>query len=53
MAVQNIEVTTESILGAVVRMPEREFNEFIKKAKQLPTERRNGKIKLIQKLEQS
>ena len=55
MAVQNIEVTTESILSAVVRMPEREFNEFIKKAKKL----RNGsdtakwtkdEVKLIQKL---
>ena len=55
MAVQIIEVTTESILNAIVRMPEREFNEFIKKAKKL----RNGsgtakwtkdEVKLIQKL---
>lgn len=55
MAVQNIEVTTESILSVVVRMPEREFNEFIKKAQKL----RNGsstakwtkdEVKLIQKL---
>lgn len=55
MAVQQIEVTTESILSAVVRMPEREFNEFIKRAKKL----RNGsstvkwskdEVKLIQKL---
>ncbi|CAN5582158.1 hypothetical protein BH20ACI4_BH20ACI4_01760 [soil metagenome] len=55
MAVQNIEVTTESILSVIVRMPEREFNEFIKKAKKL----RNGsstakwtkdEVKLIQKL---
>lgn len=55
MAVQNIQVTTESLLNAVVRMPEREFNDFIKKAKKL----RNGsgaakwtkdEVTLIQKL---
>ena len=55
MAVQNIEVTTESILSAVVRMPEREFNEFIKKAKKLrngsdTTKWTNNEVKLIQKL---
>lgn len=41
MAVQNIEVTTESILSTVVRMPEKEFNDFIEKAKKL----RNGSSK--------
>ncbi len=52
---QNIEVTTESILSAVVRMPEREFNEFIKKAKKLrngsdTAKWTNDEVKLIQKL---
>ncbi len=55
MAVQNLEVSTESILDAVVRLPKREFDEFIEKAKKL----RNGshkskwtkdEVKLIQKL---
>lgn len=41
MAVQNLEVTTESILSAVVRMPEDEFDKFVEKAKKL----RNGSRK--------
>ncbi|MGI8670908.1 MAG: hypothetical protein ACR2J3_13840 [Aridibacter sp.] len=35
MAVQNIEVTTESILCAVVRLPENEVDKLFKDAKRL------------------
>ncbi len=35
MAIQNLEVTTESILSAVVRMPESEVEQLFKTAKQL------------------
>lgn len=35
MAVQNIEVTTESILSAVVRMPESEVEQLFRDAKRL------------------
>lgn len=35
MAVQNIEVTTESILSAVVRLPENEVDKLFKDAKRL------------------
>lgn len=35
MAVQNLEVTTESILSAVVRMPESEVERLFKTAKRL------------------
>lgn len=35
MVVQNLEVTTESILNAVVKMPEKEFDKFVEKAKKL------------------
>jgi hypothetical protein len=42
MAVHQLEITTENLLDAVVRMPESDFNRFIKKARQL---RRNGEDK--------
>lgn len=41
MAVQNLEVTKESLLNAVVEMPEKEFDKFIEEAKKL----RNGSKK--------
>jgi hypothetical protein len=55
MAVQNLEVTTESLLNAVVRLPKDEFDEFIQKAKKLRNGSRKSKwtkdeVKLIQKL---
>ena len=41
MSIQNIDVTTESILKAVIRMPDNEFDKFIEEAKKL----RNGSRK--------
>lgn len=41
MAVQHLEVSTENLLSAVVRMPEDEFDKFVEKAKKL----RNGSRK--------
>ncbi len=35
MAVQNLEVTTESILSAVIRLPENEVDKLFKDAKRL------------------
>lgn len=40
MAVQNLEVTTESILSAVVRMPEDELGQLFEDAKRM--EKREG-----------
>lgn len=57
MAVQNLEVTKESLLNAVVEMPEKEFDKFIEEAKKL----RNGskkiswtkdEIKIIEKIKE-
>lgn len=35
MAVQHSEMTTENLLNAVVRMPDKEFDKFVEKAKKL------------------
>jgi len=35
MAVHNLEVSTENLLQAVVRMPAKEFERFLKNAKQI------------------
>jgi hypothetical protein len=55
MAIQNLEVTTESILSAVVRMPEDEFDKFVEKAKKLRAKSRKSswtqrEIEIIQKI---
>ncbi|CAN5280449.1 hypothetical protein BH20ACI1_BH20ACI1_10340 [soil metagenome] len=55
MAVQNLEVTTESILSAVSQMPEKEFENFIEKAKRLHKQPKKSvwtkqQIELIKKL---
>ncbi|MGI8670910.1 MAG: hypothetical protein ACR2J3_13850 [Aridibacter sp.] len=55
MAVQNLEVTTESILSAFVEMPEKEFEQFIeevKKLRQKPAKSfwTKGEIEIIQKI---
>lgn len=42
MAVHQLEITTENLLNAVVRMPESEFNRFVEKARAL---RQNGEKK--------
>ncbi len=41
MEVQNLEVTTESLLSLVVRMPEKEVDKLFKDAKRLKKARRN------------
>jgi hypothetical protein len=46
MAVHNIEIATENLLGLVVRMPEREFDRFLKHARKI----KNREEKLIEKL---
>lgn len=55
MAVQNLEVTTESILSAFVEMPEKEFEQFfeeVKKLRQKPTKSfwTKDEIEIIQKI---
>lgn len=55
MAVQNLEVTTESILSAVVRMPEKEFEKFVAEAKKLRNKSNKSQwtkpeIEIIQKI---
>lgn len=35
MAVQNSEITTESLLNAVVQVPDKDFNKFVEEAKKL------------------
>ncbi len=42
MAIQNLEITTKSLLSAVVEMPEKKFDKFIEEAKKL----RNGSKKI-------
>ncbi len=49
MAVQNLEVTTESILSAVVRMPESEVERLFKTAKRL----KKREADLIEKIKNS
>lgn len=41
MSVQ-LEITTENLLNAVVRMPEKEFNRFVANARKLRTKNRNS-----------
>ncbi len=55
MAVHNLEVPTENLLNAVVRMPAKEFEHFFEKAKKLrgqPTKSRWTKreVELIKKI---
>jgi hypothetical protein len=56
MAVQNLEVTTESILDAVAQMPEKEYEKFIKKVDKLRRKKpenpdwTKSEIKLIKQL---
>ena len=40
----HLEVTTENLLNAVAQMPEGEFNRFVEQAKQLRTNRKEGKF---------
>lgn len=47
MAVHNVEISTENLLNAVVRMPEKDFERFLKNAKQI----KERETKLINKLE--
>ncbi len=49
MAVQNLEVTTESILSAVMRMPESEVEHLFKTAKRL----KKREADLIEKIKNS
>ena len=35
MAVHNLEISTENLLGIVLQMPEKDFNQFIEKARKL------------------
>lgn len=57
MAVQNLEITTENILSAVVKMPESEFKKLFSNAKKLrqskSEKQKNTEIKLIQKINKS
>lgn len=57
MAVQNVEITTENILSAVVKMPENEFEKLFSNARKLrqskSEKRKNTEIKLIQKINKS
>ncbi len=48
MAVQNIEVSTESILSAVVRLPEKEVDKLFKDAKKL----KKREAELVKKLKE-
>lgn len=47
MAVHNVEISTENLLSAVVRMPEKDFERFFKNAKQI----KEREMKLINRLE--
>lgn len=46
MAVHNVEISTENLLNAVVRMPEKDFERFFKSAKQI----KERETKLINRL---
>lgn len=48
MAVHNLEVSTENLLQAVVRMPDKEFEQFFKNAKQI----KDREARLIAKLDE-
>lgn len=55
MAVQNLEVSTESILSVVAQMTEKEFNKFVEDAKKLRSKSNKSKwtkrdIEIIQKI---
>lgn len=47
MAVHNVEISTENLLNAVVRMPEKDFERFLRNAKQL----KDRETKLVNTLE--
>lgn len=49
MAVHSLEVTNENLLSVVVRMPEKEFERFLKDAR----ERKKRETELIKKVRQS
>ncbi len=55
MAVHNLEVSTENLLGVVSQMSEKEFNRFVEEAKKLRTKpgksrRSKSEIGLIRKI---
>lgn len=57
MAVQNLEVTTENLLDAVVQMPEKDFEKFFEKAKQLRSDSNRigwtkDELEIIKKIEE-
>lgn len=57
MAVQNLEVTTETLLDAVVQMPEKDFEKFVEKAKKLRSDSNRiswtkVELKIIKKIEE-
>ncbi len=57
MSVQNLEITTEDLLSAVVSLPKNEFERLIANAKKLrrksPEHQANTEIKLIKKVNES
>lgn len=46
MAVQNLEVSTENLLGIVLQMPKEKFDHFLKDAQRL----KNREVELIKKM---
>jgi uncharacterized protein YjaZ len=57
MAVQNLEITTENILGAVVKLPENEFEKLFSNARKLRRNKTESKakreVRLIQKVNEA
>jgi hypothetical protein len=48
MAVHNVEISTENLLSAIVRMPAKEFERFFKNAKQI----KDREARLIARLDE-
>ncbi len=46
MSVQNLEITTENLLGVVVNLPKNEFDSFVSNARKLKKREENLVAKL-------
>nr|MCU0238987.1 hypothetical protein [Pyrinomonadaceae bacterium] len=58
MSVHNLQITTENLLGVVVKMPDSEFNKFIEKVNKLRQKSAKlnwtkSEIELIKKVNES
>jgi hypothetical protein len=58
MAVHNLEISTENLLGIVLQMPETEFNQFVEKARKMRRKSEKSKwtkqeIEMIKQINES